>query len=50
MLVALVALALVIWKPKKEGLAFWLLVAAWGLTTFMYVGHVCQTLLGALNL
>lgn len=50
MLVALAALCLVIWKPEKENLAYWLTVAAWGLTTFMYVGHVCHTLFGSINI
>ena len=49
-LLLFVAGMLLIFKPEKEKLAWWLTVGGWFVVVFMYVGHVSTAILGALNL
>lgn len=49
-LLLFVAVMLLIFKPEKEKLAWWLMVGGWFVVVFMYVGHVSTAILGALNL
>ena len=44
------SMLLLIYKPEKEKLAWWLTVGSWFVVVFMYVGHVSTAILGALNL
>ena len=49
-LLLFVAVMLIIMKPEKEKLAWWLTVGSWFVVVFMYVGHVSTAILGSLNL
>ena len=49
-LLLFVAVMLIIMKPEKEKLAWWLTVVSWFVVVFMYVGHVSTAILGSLNL
>ena len=42
------AVMLIIMKPEKEKLAWWLTVGSWFVVVFMYVGHVSPAILGSL--
>lgn len=45
-----IAVLLMMFKPEKERLAWWLTIGGWAAVVFMYIGHVSTALLGALNL
>lgn len=45
-----VAVLLLIFKPERERLAWWLTVGGWAVVVLMYVGHVSTNILGNLNL
>lgn len=49
-LLLFVAVMLIIMKPEKEKLAWWLTVGSWFVVVFVYVGHVSTAILGSLNL
>ncbi|HED7906771.1 TPA: disulfide bond formation protein Dba [Campylobacter coli] len=50
LLLVLIALILIIKKPEKENLAFGLVIVAWLLMVFFYVGHKTSALLTIMNL
>ncbi|MBC8764327.1 disulfide bond formation protein Dba [Campylobacter jejuni] len=50
LLLVLIALILIIKKPEKENLAFGLVMVAWLLMVFFYVGHKTGALLTIMNL
>ncbi|HDZ5036684.1 TPA: dihydroneopterin aldolase [Campylobacter jejuni] len=50
LLLVLIALILIIKKPEKENLAFGLVMVAWLLMVFIYVGHKASALLTIINL
>lgn len=50
LLLLCVAVLLLIFKPERERLAWWLTVGGWAVVVFMYVGHVSTAILGQLNL
>ncbi|EGO9899219.1 TPA: disulfide bond formation protein Dba [Campylobacter coli] len=50
LLLVLIALILIIKKPEKENLAFGLVMVAWLLMVFFYVGHKIGALLTIMNL
>ncbi|ECV9671435.1 TPA: disulfide bond formation protein Dba [Campylobacter coli] len=50
LLLVLMALILIIKKPEKENLAFGLVIVAWLLMVFFYVGHKTGALLTIMNL
>ncbi|WP_297194203.1 dihydroneopterin aldolase [uncultured Campylobacter sp.] len=50
LILVLVALLLIIKKPEKENLAFSLVIIAWFIMVFLYVGHKSSNLLTTMNL
>lgn len=44
------AMLLILFKPEKEKLAWWLLIVSWAVVVLMYVGHVSNAILGVLNI
>ncbi|MBK1971259.1 dihydroneopterin aldolase [Campylobacter sp. TTU-622] len=50
LLLVLIALILMIKKPEKEKLAFTLVIIAWLMMVFFYVGHKTGALLTIMNL
>lgn len=46
----LIAVILMIVKPEKKNLAFVLVMSAWCLMVFLYVGHKSSALLTTINL
>lgn len=50
LLLLCVAVLLLIFKPERERLAWWLTIGGWAVVVFMYVGHVSTAILGQLNL
>lgn len=50
LLLVLIALILIIKKPEKKNLAFGLVMVAWLLMVFIYVGHKAGALLTIINL
>ena len=41
-----IAVLLILFKPEKEKLAWWLTVVSWFAVVFMYVGHVSTAVFG----
>lgn len=50
LLLVFIALILIIKKPQKENLAFGLVMVAWFMMIFFYVGHKTGALLTVMNL
>ena len=50
LLMLTIAVLLIIFKPEKERLAWWLTIGGWAVVVFMYIGHVSTAILGTLNL
>lgn len=50
LLVLTLVVVLIMYKPEKENLAWWLTVGSWAVVAFMYVGHVSARFFGMLNL
>lgn len=44
-----IAVLLILFKPEKEKLAWWLTVVSWFVVVFMYVGHVSTAIFGMPN-
>ena len=44
-----IAVLLILFKPEKEKLAWWLTVVCWFAVVFMYVGHVSTAIFGMPN-
>lgn len=49
-LLALVALLLIIFRPKREKLAFFVLTSSWALTTILFIVYKSGNLLTIMNL
>lgn len=45
-----IAVVIMMVKPEKEKLAWYLTIGGWIVVVLMYVGHTCASFLGALNL
>lgn len=45
-----VAVLLLICKPEKEKLAWWLTIVSWFVVVWMYVGHVSTAIFGMPNI
>lgn len=50
LLLVLIALILIIKKPEKENLAFGLVMVAWLIMVFFYIGHKSSAFLTTINL
>lgn len=50
LLLILIALILIIVKPRRENLAFGLVMVSWCLMVFLYIGHKTSGLLTTINL
>ncbi|PZT48393.1 dihydroneopterin aldolase [Helicobacter valdiviensis] len=50
LLLVLIALILIIKKPEKEKLAFGLVMVAWFIMVFYYIGHKSSAFLTMINL
>ena len=44
-----IAVLLILFKPEKEKLAWWLTVVSWFAVFFRYVGHVSTAIFGMPN-
>ena len=44
-----IAVLLILFKPEKEKLAWWLTFVSWFVVVFMYVGHVSTAIFGMPN-